>query len=179
MRRHRAGDGPHPLDVCVGRQLSHRRKLLGLTEGTLAEALGLTVQQVRDHETGACPLPASRLHELARLLGVSVGFFFAKTSGMDSGLPDNGAARRSGSTSLDCDSGADPRPVLSEHFPDRGIMDTDDMDYALTHFPSADEVWRLVRQFSRISDADIRALAIEQIKAMAERRLIPLRRNDS
>lgn len=92
MSRYRAGDGPHPLDVLVGRQLSHRRKLLGLTERDLAEALGFTVHQVRAHEAGTNPIVASQLHEFARLLGVSVGFFFGQWDWMYGVAPDAGAA---------------------------------------------------------------------------------------
>lgn len=143
MRPHRAGDGPHPVDVRVGRRLSHRRKLLGLTERQLAEALDLTVEQVREHETGSSPIPASRLHDLARLLGVSVGYFFGKSARMDSGPPG-----------------------------------ADEIDDGLRHLPLADEEWRLLRQFARIADPDLRTFAIDQMTAMAEGRPVPLRRDE-
>ncbi len=178
MTQHGAEEGPHPVDVRVGRQLSHRRKLLGLTERKLAEALGLTVQQVREHETGVSPIKASRLFELARLLGVSVGYFFGRSATMDS-APLNGQAstRRTVSGPPDCETSAVPRPVYSARALDFESIDAKDIDDGLKHLPSADEVWRLVWQFSRIADPDLRAAAIDQMTAMAERRPVPLNRD--
>ena len=178
MRKHGGEEGPHPVDVRVGRQLSHRRKLLGLTEQKLAEALGLTVQEVREHETGLSPITASRLLDLARLLGVSIGYFFGKSAAMDSG-PRNGPAptRRKVSGPPDCETGAVPLPVYSTRVSDIEPIDANDIDDGLKHLPSAEEVWRLVRQFSRIADPDLRATAIDQMTAMAEHRPVPLNRD--
>lgn len=179
MTQHGVEDGPHPVDVRVGRRLSHRRKLLGMTEEQLAEALGVTVQQVREYEAGVSPITASRLLELARLLGVSVGYFFGKPAGMGRD-PGNGPAptRRPTSGPPDCDTSAVPRPVYSARALDFESIDAKDIDDGQKHLPSADEVWRLVRQFSRIADPDLRAAAIDQMTAMAERRPVPLNRDE-
>ena len=40
-------DGPHPIDVHVGQRLRMRRTLLGMSQGKVAEALGLTFQQLQ------------------------------------------------------------------------------------------------------------------------------------
>ena len=167
------------MDVRVGRRLSHRRKLLGLTEQKLAEALGLTVQEVREHETGVSPIVASRLLELAQLLGVSVGYFFGKSAGMGR-APGNGPAptRRPASSPPDCDTDAVPWPVYSARALDIESVDANDTDDGVKRLPSADEVWRLVRQFSRIADPHLRATAIDQMTAMAERRPVPLNRDE-
>lgn len=41
--------------------------------------------------------------------------------------------------------------------------------------PSVDELLRLIRQFARIPDRDVRDFAIERVKAIADRRVIPFR----
>jgi transcriptional regulator with XRE-family HTH domain len=66
----------HPVDVHVGARVRMRRKLLGMTQEKLADALGLTFQQVQKYERGTNRISASRLHDLARVLDVSIGYFF-------------------------------------------------------------------------------------------------------
>ena len=53
--------------------------MLGLSETQLADALGLTFQQVQRYERGANRVGASRLLELARVLDVPIGFFYDDT----------------------------------------------------------------------------------------------------
>ena len=67
---------PHPIDLHVGRRMRQRRTLLGLSQERLAEALGLTFQQVQKYERGSNRVSASRLYELGRVLEVSIGYFF-------------------------------------------------------------------------------------------------------
>ncbi|WP_249208681.1 helix-turn-helix domain-containing protein [Magnetospirillum sulfuroxidans] len=67
---------PNPVDVHVGVRIRQRRTLLGLSQGQLAEALGLTFQQVQKYERGANRVSASRLHDLSHALDVPVSFFF-------------------------------------------------------------------------------------------------------
>ena len=44
---------PHPVDVHIGARVRMRRKLLGMTQTKLGDALGLTFQQVQKYERGA------------------------------------------------------------------------------------------------------------------------------
>jgi transcriptional regulator with XRE-family HTH domain len=60
-----------------------RRLLLGMNQETLANALGLTFQQVQKYEGGANRVSASRLSAMAEILGVSVSFFFNDLQGDD------------------------------------------------------------------------------------------------
>jgi len=53
--------------------------MLGLSQGKLAEAIGLTFQQVQKYEHGANRIGASRLHELSQALDVPISFFFDDT----------------------------------------------------------------------------------------------------
>jgi len=50
--------------------------LLGMSQESLAEYLGLTFQQVQKYEKGINRIGASRLFELANALGVNVQFFY-------------------------------------------------------------------------------------------------------
>lgn len=70
---------PNPVDVQVGARLRLRRKMLGLSQEKLGEAIGLTFQQVQKYERGANRIGASRLYELSRVLDVPVSFFFDDT----------------------------------------------------------------------------------------------------
>ena len=75
--RTRGGAGrPNPVDVHVGSRVRLRRTLLGMSQERLADALGLTFQQVQKYERGANRIGASRLHQLSRILEVPVSFFF-------------------------------------------------------------------------------------------------------
>ncbi len=54
-----------------------RRLFLGMNQETLANALGLTFQQVQKYEGGANRVSASRLSAMADILGVPISFFFS------------------------------------------------------------------------------------------------------
>lgn len=64
------------VDGFVGERLRLRRKLLGMSQGKLGEAVGLTFQQVQKYERGTNRIGASRLFDLARVLDVPISFFF-------------------------------------------------------------------------------------------------------
>jgi transcriptional regulator with XRE-family HTH domain len=70
------GEGPNPIDIHVGQRLRLRRTLLGLSQETLGEAVGITFQQLQKYERGANRISASRLFNLSQVLGVPVTFFF-------------------------------------------------------------------------------------------------------
>lgn len=68
--------GPNPVDVHVGGRVRLRRTLLGMSQERLAEAIGLTFQQVQKYERGANRIGASRLFDLSLVLDVPVSYFF-------------------------------------------------------------------------------------------------------
>src|SRR4051795_7827313 len=80
----RGRPGASDIDQHVGAMLRTRRRLLGLTQQELAEKVGITYQQAHKYETGANRVSAGRLHQLARVLEVDVGYFF---EGLGSGEP--------------------------------------------------------------------------------------------
>ncbi len=67
---------PNSVDIHVGKRLRIRRSLLGLSQEKLAEAIGLTFQQVQKYEKGANRISAGRLFEFGRILDVPVDYFF-------------------------------------------------------------------------------------------------------
>ncbi len=70
------GKGISPIDAHVGARVRLRRTLLGMTQTTLGDALGLTFQQVQKYENGKNRVSASRLYDLSRVLDVSIEHFF-------------------------------------------------------------------------------------------------------
>ena len=68
--------GPNPVDRHVGLRLRMRRKELGISQEKLAEAIGLTFQQVQKYERAANRVSASKLWEIARALSTSIGYFY-------------------------------------------------------------------------------------------------------
>ncbi|MGL5735106.1 MAG: helix-turn-helix domain-containing protein [Beijerinckiaceae bacterium] len=67
---------PNPIDRHVGSRVRMRRMLIGMSQEKLGEALGLTFQQVQKYEKGTNRIGASRLQQIAMVLGVPVEFFF-------------------------------------------------------------------------------------------------------
>ncbi len=67
---------PNPVDVHVGARLRVRRTLLGMSQTTLGDAIGLTFQQVQKYERGSNRISASRLFALTRVLDVPIQYFF-------------------------------------------------------------------------------------------------------
>ena len=72
---------PLPQDTLVGRRIRARRQQLGLSQKALAEALGISYQQVQKYENGASRIGAGRLQQLAEILNVPVSVFFDEKNG--------------------------------------------------------------------------------------------------
>ncbi len=67
---------PNPIDVHVGARVRMRRFLVGMSQGKLADHLGVTFQQVQKYEKGMSRISASRLQTIANVFDVPVSFFF-------------------------------------------------------------------------------------------------------
>ena len=67
---------PSGIDRVVGQRIRWRRRELKLSQEQLGELLHLTFQQVQKYEKGTNRIGASRLFELARILGVPVQYFY-------------------------------------------------------------------------------------------------------
>ena len=64
--------GPDPIDVAVGAHIRIRRRWLGFSQTNLADALGITFQQVQKYERGANRVSASMLVKIAAKLETTV-----------------------------------------------------------------------------------------------------------
>ena len=67
---------PNPIDIHVGSRVRLRRTLLGMSQEKLADAVGLTFQQIQKYERGTNRIGSSRLYQFAQVLDVPVSFFF-------------------------------------------------------------------------------------------------------
>lgn len=115
-----------------------RRTLLGLSQEKLADAIGLTFQQVQKYERGANRIGASRLYELSRVLDVPVSFFFDDMAG-------DVAAGRAGHGGV---SGLPQAPFEADALAKR-------------------ETLELVRAYYRITDPHVRKKVADLVKTMA------------
>ncbi len=115
-----------------------RRKLLGMTQTDLGDALGLTFQQVQKYERGANRIGASRLLAIARVLDVPIIYFFE-------GMPPEVAA---------IPSAPKGRGKAKE-------LPMDELDPMVKR-----ETLELVRAYYKIEDADVRKGVYQLTKAM-------------
>jgi transcriptional regulator with XRE-family HTH domain len=85
---------PNPVDLHVGARIRLRRRMQGVSQEKLADALGLTFQQVQKYERGANRVSASKLYEIAAALKAPVAYFFDgladPTSDSDAGIDGAG-----------------------------------------------------------------------------------------
>jgi transcriptional regulator with XRE-family HTH domain len=65
-----------PLDAMVGAKIRMFRINHGMSQTALAERIGVSFQQVQKYEKGANRVGASRLSQIASVLGISVGDLF-------------------------------------------------------------------------------------------------------
>jgi transcriptional regulator with XRE-family HTH domain len=112
MKRKRKSSGrmaskgfPNPIDVHVGSRIRSRRTVLGLSQSTLAEAIGLTFQQVQKYERGTNRVSSSRLFDLGRILDVPITYFF---SDMPEDIKGSSPARLQGAKPPAADREEDP-----------------------------------------------------------------------
>ncbi len=128
---------PSPVDVHVGARLRQRRTLLGMSQTTLGDAIGVSFQQMQRYERGANRIGASRLFDLAWVLDVPVEYFF----------DDMPAAVAASSPTL--------RGGKAEQPP---IYDLDPM--------AKRETLELVRAYYKITDPELRKRLRELTKAL-------------
>src|SRR6266487_5900838 len=85
-----AKKAPNPTDRHIGSRVRMRRKMLAMSQTQLADALGVTYQQVQKNERGTNRIGASRLQQISHILQVPIAFFFE-------GAPNASALRSNGS----------------------------------------------------------------------------------
>jgi transcriptional regulator with XRE-family HTH domain len=128
---------PNPIDRHVGSRVRLRRMLLGVSQEKLGEALGLTFQQIQKYEKGTNRISASRLQNIAKILGVQVSFFFE-------GAPLGDAGVGTGS----------------------GLAESAGPGY-VADFLSTSEGVQLNKAFIRITDPKVRRRVIDLVESLA------------
>lgn len=136
--------GPNPVDVHVGGRVRLRRTLLGMSQERLAEAIGLTFQQVQKYERGANRIGASRLFDLSLVLDVPVSYFFEEMASTVAAASPRARGR------------GEPPPAP---LPPAPLRDGDPI--------TRRETLELVRAYYRIPSREVRRRVFELTKAIA------------
>ena len=66
---------PDPIDVEVGAKIKARRRLLGMSQDTLAARLGVTFQQIQKYEKGSNRVSVPKLIQICKVLGCAPATF--------------------------------------------------------------------------------------------------------
>lgn len=77
-----------PIDVAVGARIRLLRKVRGVSQQALAEAAGVTFQQIQKYERGANRVSASMLSRIADALDTPVGEMFGDHSASGGALDE-------------------------------------------------------------------------------------------
>lgn len=64
------------INLHIGKRVRRRRRILGMTQATLANALKVHFQQIQKYECAANRISAARLLGLAKALQTSVQYFY-------------------------------------------------------------------------------------------------------
>ncbi|GBR44307.1 helix-turn-helix domain-containing protein [Neokomagataea thailandica] len=159
-------------DVHIGHRIRLRRTLMGLSQESLGEALGVTFQQVQKYERGANRVSASRLFELAQALDVPVGFFYdGQLQGTDAKPALNeqerpfipSATPSFGFAETQAGFGGPP-PSVPKPAQATRLFDASEDEAALF---SKRETVDLVRAYYRISDPGVRKHMLDLVRSIA------------
>ncbi|MEK7511171.1 MAG: helix-turn-helix transcriptional regulator [Patescibacteria group bacterium] len=69
-----------PVDAAVGARIRLLRRVRGLSQQSLAEAAGVTFQQIQKYEKGTNRVSSSMLTRICKTLGVPVSEMFGEAS---------------------------------------------------------------------------------------------------
>ena len=134
---------PDPIDIHVGRRLRLRRDILKMSQEHLANSVGVTFQQIQKYEQGKNRVSASRLFDIAQVLGVPISYFF---EGIEQNVLEQRPKR-----------GGDAPPGMAESGPDP--IEADPM--------SRMESLELLRAYWKIRDDGARARLLDLVKSMS------------
>ena len=132
----------HSVDVHVGMRMRQRRSLLGMSQTALADAVGLTFQQIQKYERGSNRMGSSRLFEFAKVLDVPVTYFFDEMPSTLVGRPMSGRAHGDGGREAPMDNSGEKDPLIKR------------------------ETLQLVRAYYKIRAQPVRKGIFEFVKAM-------------
>lgn len=72
---------PHHVDRHVGALIRAKRKAMGISQSELADALGISFQQIQKYERGSNRVSSSKLYEIAQKLNAPLTTFFEGLDG--------------------------------------------------------------------------------------------------
>jgi transcriptional regulator with XRE-family HTH domain len=131
---------PDSVDVHVGQRLRVRRSLLGLSQEKLADAIGLTFQQIQKYERGMNRISAGRLYQFSKILKIPIAYFY--------------------------DDIIDPSRGAAQNF---GMSDNEQESFEGQDIMNDKETIDLVRTYYSINDPELRKDTIKFMKAMASK----------
>jgi transcriptional regulator with XRE-family HTH domain len=79
--------GPTAVDAHVGQKIRARRIFLGMSQTEVADASGISFQQIQKYESGGNRVGASRLQQISDALGVSPFYFFEGAPAVGKKIP--------------------------------------------------------------------------------------------
>jgi len=71
-----ASDDAIAINIYIGQRLRTRRKAMNIRQKALADALGISYQQLQKYENGKNRISAAKLWIIANQLGVPVSWFY-------------------------------------------------------------------------------------------------------
>jgi len=128
----------NPIDIQVGNRVRIRRMLIGMSQERLGDLLGLTFQQVQKYEKGINRIGASRLFDLAQVLGVPVQFFYEEAP-----------------------TSAETLPLVPDGFAEKPAENT------IVEFLRSRDGLELNKAFVRISDVKARRAIVDLVRSLA------------
>ena len=131
-------EGPNPVDAHVGTKVKSRRLMLGLSQEELANAIGLTFQQVQKYERGTNRISVSRLVDIGRALKISADYF----------LEGCGAVAQGRKYAIKGFSDTKQEPLEPDALTKRDVLE-------------------LVRAYSKIASPQLKKQLLEMAKAMS------------
>lgn len=75
------------INIVIGKNIRVRRSLKGYSQSALADALGITFQQVQKYEKGHNAVSPARLVQLSKVFGCAVGDLFHDALSADDDTP--------------------------------------------------------------------------------------------
>jgi transcriptional regulator with XRE-family HTH domain len=75
------------VDIHVGQKMRARRMFLQMSQTEVADALGITFQQIQKYEKGTNRVGASRLQQVSDALGVAPYYFFEGAPSVGKKMP--------------------------------------------------------------------------------------------
>ena len=124
------------VDEHIGQRLQLRRVMLGLSQKDLADACGISFQQLQKYEVANNRISASRLFELSTVLETPMSFFFM-------GLPGNvPETTRSGRRPMHVSDGGSDDPL------------------------SKNETLQLIKLFWKLPNDDQRDMILKMLKTL-------------